>query len=60
MRSLSLKKETVAELTAGELDAVVGGADVTGLTRCVCSGVAGCLTDNCLSQNACFTAQGCA
>ena len=33
-RSLHLKRETLAELSAGELDAVHGGALPTGETRC--------------------------
>ena len=43
MRKLSLKKETLVELSGEELDSVVGGAqEITKQTNCYCSDFAPC------------------
>ena len=59
MRRLSLKKETLAELSGEELGEVQGGS---GQTCVVClSEVLSCNTERCLpTWDACFTTHGCA
>jgi bacteriocin-like protein len=55
MRKLTLKKETLAELTAAELAHVIGGAPTVGK---LCEGPTLSLT--CTSAvDACITAQAC-
>lgn len=52
MRKLTLKKETVAELSPAELDAVVGAAGIT-VAPCI-SGIVACVpTDRCPTFQAC-------
>jgi hypothetical protein len=55
MRKLSLKKETVAELTADELDQVAGGSGLSCNVLCAPpSDFMECITGlNCLSFGAC-------
>lgn len=52
MRRLTLKKETVAELTTGELTSVVGAASVVKYCQTL-------LTCGWSEVDACITAQGC-
>ncbi|HEU0131048.1 MAG TPA: hypothetical protein VFQ85_08670 [Mycobacteriales bacterium] len=55
MRTLTLKKETLVELTAGELTSVVGAAALTLKTNCGPT-----LSLTCGSEiDACITAQAC-
>ena len=59
MRKLTLKKETLAELTGEELDRVVGAAQEITKTSCICSDFASCLpsyrcpTQNCIATLDC-------
>jgi hypothetical protein len=46
MRTLSLKKETLVELSAGDLAGVVGGSGASCAQPCV-SGVLACITRVC-------------
>ena len=48
-RKLTLKRESLVELTTSELDAVVGGA-VSGTSCPACSGIE-CLTDRCQTRD---------
>ena len=63
MRKLSLRKETLAELTGEELNNVVGAAQDVTKVSCICSDFAQCLpsyrcpTDGCTTVVA--TLQGC-
>ena len=60
-RTLTLKKETLAALSAGELGLVVGGGAVTNLkTECFCSDFAACgpPEDRC-PTTPCGTLNGC-
>lgn len=43
MRKLNLRKETLAELTTEELDAVVGAAQDITKNSCICSDFQSCL-----------------
>lgn len=59
MRALRLQKETLTELTAGELTDVVGAGPTK--PQCI-SGIVACITNyDCLpTYDACFTTHGCA
>ena len=63
MRKLRLAKETLAELTGAELDAVVGAQQGVTVNSCICSDFAQCIpsyrcpTDGCTTAVA--TLQGC-
>lgn len=61
MRTLNLKKETLAELSSEELDAVVGGAqEVTKNSNCFCSDFAPCYpTYRCATLECVATLDGC-
>lgn len=60
MRKLSLKKETLADLSADELDRVVGGLGVTQNSQCFCSDFAACFpTYDCTLRDCVATVSGC-
>jgi hypothetical protein len=42
MRKLSLKKETLVELSPTELDSIVGAQAITKQSQCFCSDFASC------------------
>lgn len=53
-RTLSLKKETLAELSTEDLTSVAGGAELSGLSCPVCSDFAPCYpTYRCPTLNDC-------
>lgn len=56
MRKLSLKKETVVELTPSELTSVVGAGTTTCITKAPCTGTG---SANCSYDDGCVTARGC-
>ena len=59
MRRLALRKETLAELTAEELDGVVGAAQEVTKTSCICSDFASCLpTYDCPTRRDCVASLG--
>jgi hypothetical protein len=58
MRKLNLKKETLAELTAEELDLVVGAANEITQPQCV-SGIVSCVTYRCPTFRDCQTVVNC-
>ncbi|HVF03791.1 MAG TPA: class I lanthipeptide [Frankiaceae bacterium] len=52
MRKLTLKKDTVAELTTDELTAVAGGNN----THKICiSGIVACVTFRCPTEDSCLS-----
>jgi hypothetical protein len=56
LRRLTLRKETVSELTPAELDSVVGG----GNTQKICvSGIVQCVTFRCVTEDSCTSLAGC-
>ena len=56
MRRLTLKKETVSELTADELTTVVGG--YTELKTLCISGIVACATFRCVTEETCTSLVG--
>jgi len=60
MRKLSLKRETLAELSGDDLDRVVGAIGVTQNSQCFCSDFAACFpTADCTLRDCVETAGGC-
>ena len=59
MRKLTLKKETLVELSAEEMTNVVGGYDGPTKPQCV-SGIVACVTYRCVeSLGTCASVAGC-